>query len=302
MRLRMTLTAGALGLALATGAWAQPQDLTGTIAHVDPAGRIVHFTDGRIAHLEPGATLWVNGRPITFDAVRPGMNVVVRSADTGAARSGTTAGAPGAVTVQPGSRLLTNHPPIDASGTVASVDADNGIVTFQDGRVLQMSPSGYVWEARRLRGVSPGDQVFVQDARPLAFTPPPGTAVSAQGRQVMGTVTRVEAGKAQLVLDDGRIVNIRPTTKMHAGDRTITLSDLQPGDQLVIWVQEPAASSTGAAMTQPRATVTRPGATVTIEPRSDAPSALPREVVVPGFARGSLEAAEVLIMRRPQSP
>src|SRR4029077_16185039 len=59
-----------------TGAWAQTY-VSGTIARVDPANRLVEFSDGRTVVLDPGASLTITGRPIPLGLLRLGMELMV---------------------------------------------------------------------------------------------------------------------------------------------------------------------------------------------------------------------------------
>jgi Cu/Ag efflux protein CusF len=294
---RVTTITCALALTAVTAAWAQSQDLSGRVQHIDPASRIIYFHDGRIAHLDPNAVITVDGRTVTFDQIRPGMSVIVSQAPAG--RTTTITAAPATVVTAPSAvSAWQHHPPVDASGVVATIDAQSGLVTFQDGRVFRITSQSRVWEQGRLSGVRPGDQVFVSGAQPAGYQSSAvgatsGTTVIASqpgagSQQYMGTVVGVDQGKTQIMLSDGRIVRVKPTTRMIMGDRSATLAELRPGDQLVIAVSDPAVSSPQVR--------TQPG-TVTIE--RDGSSALPRQDPWPAAV---LDASEVRIMRRPQSP
>jgi hypothetical protein len=282
MKYTMAVTSGALALLLATGAWAQ--SVTGTVQHIDPAGRIVHFTDGRILHLEEGAVILIDGREVAFDQVRPGMVAEVQR------RTAPAAQVPAAPAPTRAADVIQDHPPVSVSGTVARFDEQNRVITFQDGRMVRLGDRATVWQAKRLADVRQGEHVYVENAHPMGFQAATGAAVP-QGRQLMGTVTRVDAGKAELVLADGRVVKISPATRMHMHDRAMTLADLQPGDQLVIWVRDG----------QPTAVAPAPGVVVRERP-GDAPAALPREGLAPGFHGAVIDAQEIRIYRHPQAP
>src|SRR2546426_10256725 len=45
---------------------------------------------------------------------------------------------------------------IDATGTVARVDRDNGTITLDDGRVLKTSDQTAVWQRREIKSLQPG--------------------------------------------------------------------------------------------------------------------------------------------------
>jgi hypothetical protein len=260
----VAIAAGALALALTTTAWAE--SITGRVRSYDPGTRVLTLEDGRILHLEPGATLTVNGQTVTLDRLTPGMGVTVEpipAPGPSAARAGQWVG----------------HPAIEASGVVTGVDRRNGTVTFQDGRTVKTTDRTRVWEQGSLASVKAGDRIHLTGALPLAY----GSA-AIPARQYMGTVLDVDRGKARIALSDGRVVKITPQTRFLMEDRQVTVADLQPGDQLVITVQDPAHPAT--PVTVPRAPVTS---------TADDVSALPGEAV-------SIDATEVRIMRLPQTP
>jgi hypothetical protein len=100
----------------------------------------------------------------------------------------------------------------------------------------------------------------------------------------MGTVVGVDQGKTEILLSNGRVVRVAPSTRMTMQDRTITLAQVEPGDQLVVTVAEPAVA------------VAQPG---TVVAERDGVSALPRQGQ---GARVILDASDIKIMRRQQAP
>jgi Cu/Ag efflux protein CusF len=148
---------GALVLLAATAtAVAAAGDVTGTVTHVDPRSNIVHFTDGRIVYLEPGAVFMVNGRQVTIDQIRPGMRVAVSGARD-------TQGRPLAAAPAP-----VFHVPIDATGTVARFDLQTDTLTLQDGRMLKLGAQSSVWQQEQRAAIQPGERIFVRNAQPTA--------------------------------------------------------------------------------------------------------------------------------------
>src|ERR1051325_3545551 len=116
---RTTAIFGALVLlAMYAGtARADVRDVTGTVSHVTREGNLVTLQDGRIVKVKPGSVFSVNGQRVTIDQIRPGTRF---------------SAAPAAVESVSGTsvRTVSGHPPIDASGTIASYDAQRDIVTF----------------------------------------------------------------------------------------------------------------------------------------------------------------------------
>src|SRR5919198_869272 len=188
---RRILLALAVVALTATTVCAQGRDVTGTVAYIDAATRTIHLTDGRSLRVAPGALISVDGRAIPIEAVRPGATVTVASVSP----------AVPSVSTPPG------HPPIDASGTVASIDRYNGVITLQDGRMLRMTDQTLVWQPSRIDMLQPGAQVFVRNAQPV-FSSTPGAPAGTR----MGTVLGVDPANALVRLDDGTLVRVTPAT------------------------------------------------------------------------------------------
>jgi Domain of unknown function (DUF5666) len=266
---RTGLAACAVALFIATTAWAQVPQISGIVSHVDPAARIVYFADGRWVRLDPGTRLTVDGREITMEALKPGTNLVLGPAVV-------------PTPTPPSAPALSAHPPIDASGVVAKVDHQTGIITFQDGRMVKVTDRTRMWQQpMRVTSVKPGMHVFVYNAQPIAFQfstapPPPG------GRYVMGSVVRVDPAGSVAVLSDGTLVRITPATTFRMENQPLTIRQLQPGDQVVIWQRDPVAG---------------PAVAVTPSTGSDSPSTLPRHDIY-----ATIDADEIVVVRRPQSP
>lgn len=297
---RITTTAllAALSLALAAPGIAQradaqaqrptsiPADVLGRLEHVDPGSRTLHFEDGRIVTLEPGATIWVDGRELPIETLRPGMTVVIAGEKPGQARPG-QAGvtAPAAAAPATGVIRLEEHPPVDVWGTVAQVDPQAGVVVFEDGRSLKVGPRGTAWQPIPLAQVRPGDRLFVENAQPTAYQ---GTTMSDRMR--MGRVARVDSTRRMVLLDDGTWVSLQPSTRtMMNGEVVVT--ELQPGDQIVIFVDEPGPAGTAA-----------PTTSTTITREAPQASALPRQTLQEDMQGASVRADRIHIMRRHQTP
>jgi hypothetical protein len=263
---RFALITAALCLAVATGAWAE--EVKGTVQSVDPSGRILTLTDGRIVHLEPGTRVMVDNKVATIESLRPGTQVLIVT--------GPAAAAPAPVAVTPA------HPPVDASGTVASIDPQTRVITFQDGRMVQATDRTVIWQPMQVSAVRPGSHVFVRDAYPVGYRQAWSTAPAGSSREMMGTVMRVDQAQSLILLSDGTVVRVSPSTKLQMGSQQVAISQLQPGTEVVVRVNPPAAAATTAT-------------TSTTTSSSAGVSALPR------FGT-TLDASEVLIVRRPESP
>lgn len=119
----------------------------------------------------------------------------------------------------------------EATGTVASVDATNGTITLQDGRVLKTTDQTLVWQPSSVGALKPGAQVFVRGAAPAGFQP--GASASG-GEWRMGTVSRVDSAGGQFVLNDGSIVRVTSTTNIHRRADRLTLDQIEPGAEIVV--------------------------------------------------------------------
>ncbi|HEY3067463.1 MAG TPA: hypothetical protein VGL09_16850 [Methylomirabilota bacterium] len=265
---RLALISAALCLAVAAGAWAE--EVKGTIQSVDPSGRILTLTDGRIVHLEPSTRVLVDNKVATIESLKPGTQVLVVT--------GPAAAAPGtvAVTAPP------PHPPVDASGTVASIDPQSRVITFQDGRMVQATDRTVIWQPMQIGTLRPGTQVFVRDAQPVGYRQSWSTLPAGTSREMMGTVMRVDQGQNLILLSDGTVIRVSPNTKLQMGNQQVPISQLQPGTEVVVRVNPATTTTTTAASSS-----------------STGGSALPRQG---GFFGATLDASEVLIVRRPESP
>jgi hypothetical protein len=267
---RLTLVSLVL-FGLASAGFAQVAEIKGTVQRVDAPTGMIYFTDGRTMRLEPGTRLYVGNREVRLADVQPGWVL---------ATSGPTV-APGTIVVQPSappvaaaapSAVAPAGPSIDATGVVASVDSRTGMITLQDGRVVRVTPGTTVWQPVTIGSVMPGAAVFVRNAEPLDFRPGRMPAASQPWR--MGTVTSVDSTASRIVLSDGTIVQLRPGTQATFDGRTLAITELRPGDEIIVGV--PAGGPVVAT--------------------GSGTSALPRQVV------GVIEGTSIQVGRRPQSP
>jgi len=269
-------------LLVAAGAFAQvADDVKGTVAYVDLGAKTITFTDGRIMHYDPRSVIMVDGKVVTLGEVRPGTAIALRPAPA------TAVVVPGppqqAVAVSP---PVVSHPPVDVSGRVASVDRQNGIITFQDGRMVRVMPNGRMYQSVGLASIQPGSDVLVGDALPIGFRGTGSTMIGTPSawtdRDMMGRVTSIDSSGGQIILSDGTILAVGPSTRMQMWNgQVVTINDLRPGDEVVVRVRQAPA-----AVAVPTAPV------VTGDVRS------------PGFRgyRAALDTDYVVIVRRPESP
>jgi Cu/Ag efflux protein CusF len=244
-------------LALTATTAAAQGDVRGTVKYVDPSNRMVYLTDGRSLKIEPGSKILIDGREVTLDALKPGTPIVLAAAPMRPASTPMT---------------LASHPPINATGVVASVDNQTGVITLQDGRKLKATEHTFVWQPTQVGDLKPGEKVYLHDARPVIALTPGQTSSPIR----MGTVVNVDPANALVMLNDGTLVRVMPATKMHMRDTTLTLSDLRPGDEVVI--------------------TTRPSTAVA--PGGSAVSALPRAAL----GHVTVDASDIQVVRGLQAP
>ena len=132
---------------------------------------------------------------------------------------------------------------VDATGTVASVDASSGTITLSDGRVLRANDRTAVYQPTTVQALKPGDRVLVRGAAPVTVRAP---------ETRMGTVARVDAARQQLVLTDGTIVRVPSSANVHRGFEHLMLTQLEPGAELVIQLAPTPSASPNTTTTTTR--------------------------------------------------
>ena len=130
-------------------------------------------------------------------------------------------------------------PPLVASGTVASVDAANGTITLQDGRVLKTTDQTAVWQPSSVGALKPGAQVLVRGAAPAGYQSGAGTGTRAWR---MATVSRVDRAANELILNDGTALRVTTTTNIHRGADRLGIEQLEPGSEVVVYTSAPSSA------------------------------------------------------------
>ena len=180
---------------------------------------------------------------------------------------------------------ISGHPPVTTSGVVAKFDSTNGVMIFQDGRTVKLTDQSPIVAAKTQqpiepRAVRPGDRVVVQNALPIGLS-----SVAKGKRQRAATVASVDQQNQLVRMTDGSSVHVTPSTRMTMGPggQTIVLTDLRPGDELIIVLEEmaPAVSSSSAT--------------------TGSPSELPRNVIT-GAPSDPSDASELILFREAQAP
>jgi hypothetical protein len=146
-------------------------DVTGVVAHVDPATGTITLQDGRVLRITNQSIVW---QPVPIETVRPGAQVLVRSAVP--------------VVVQPGAASEWRM------GTVGSVDRARSQLVLTDGTVVRVPPAVTIRrgsERLTLEQIVPGSEVVI---RPMA----PSPNATAEGSALpgpMGTPAVIDAAE-----------------------------------------------------------------------------------------------------------
>lgn len=168
----------------------------------------------------------------------------------------TSAKAPTADSGRPTTSGTTNGATtIDVTGSVATKDPATGTLTLADGRVVRVTDATTIWQSGTLQALSPGAPVLIRDgaqaglegdaSRPGASRPgASGPGASRPGDWRMGTVRRIVPATGELILADGSVVNVSPTTVVKRGTERLTLDALQPGWEIVIKAPAPPETAT----------------------------------------------------------
>jgi len=153
----------------------------------------------------------------------------------------TSAKAPTADSGRPTTSGTTNGATtIDVTGSVATKDPATGTLTLADGRVVGVTDATTIWQSGTLQALSPGAPVLIRDGAQAGLE---GDA-SRPGDWRMGTVRRIVPATGELILADGSVVNVSPTTVVKRGTERLTLDALQPGWEVVVKAPAPPETAT----------------------------------------------------------
>src|SRR5262249_30009507 len=159
------------------------------------------FADGRVMRFDSDARIYVNGREVMVNEVRPGTVVVLTSA----------------VPVAPGPRSVER-----ITGTVAAIDPNAKTITVTDGRIIQFNPNTRLIVNGREVGINeirPGLVVATAPATapstvvvpgPAQVTAAPGTVTTrpAYPVEVRGVIASVDQQNGTITLQDGRVFRL----------------------------------------------------------------------------------------------
>jgi hypothetical protein len=119
---------------------------------------------------------------------------------------------------------------VDATGSVATVEPSTGTLALADGRVVRVTDGTVIWQSSTVQALRPGAQVLIRNGVQAGVE---GRAASAPADWRMGTVRRVDRDAGQLILTDGSVVRVTPSTIVQRGTERLTLEALQPGWEIV---------------------------------------------------------------------
>jgi hypothetical protein len=166
-------------------------EIRGKVARIDEAHRVVVFDDQRAFRLTEDGAILVEGRPVALDTLQPGREVVIRAGEPVMYRHGQyvvirestmrPAGSSVAV-VTPGAPTTTvttitspAEPTLvsgQVDGRVARIDADQGVVVFDDGRMFLLGPKAVVLaggEPVQFSTLAPGMRVTLVEVNPVVY-------------------------------------------------------------------------------------------------------------------------------------
>ena len=127
---------------------------------------------------------------------------------------------------------------IDATGNVASVEPSTGTLALADGRVVRVTDATTIWKSSSVEDLKPGAQVLIRNGAQAGVE---SSASRPQGDWRMGTVRRVNSAAGELILADGTVVNVSPSTIVQRGTQRLTLDALEPGWEVVVTAPKPPA-------------------------------------------------------------
>jgi hypothetical protein len=127
---------------------------------------------------------------------------------------------------------------IDATGNAATVEPSTGTLALVDGRVLRVTDGTTIWKSSSVEDLRPGVQVLIRNGAQAGLE---SSASRPQGDWRMGTVRRVNSAGGELILADGTVVNVSPSTVVQRGTQRLTLDALEPGWEVVVTAPKPPA-------------------------------------------------------------
>ena len=155
---------------------------------------------------------------------------------------------PPGTSVAPGTEIapIPGHPMVRTSGIVDSFNDTTGVLTFRDGRMVQLTPESLITiPAEAPRRLTPGLPVVVENALPVGVRAvgagsAPVVAGSNQSQR-MGTVQSVDRVNEVVRLTDGVSIRMVQGTNVRMGvnGAPVGIGAVRPGDEVVYVVSNP---------------------------------------------------------------
>jgi hypothetical protein len=237
---RTLIVAGALVLALGGAAAAQTV-VTGTVNRIDEPASVIVLQDGRMVRV-PGGAVLINGQPTAISSIQPGTLVAIQNGQVVVYQNGVY------VAADP------RRAPYEVSGRVTLIDSVDNVLVLDGLRPIALTPDMQVFQDGRqvaVDSVRPGGYVTIASVSPIPFsvrtrnrvvaatptTPAPTTTVVTPAPSApvsyAGTIARVDSDT--IVLSDGRRIPTTAQTVVLVDNRTVMISKLTPGTQVVIY-------------------------------------------------------------------
>jgi len=143
---------------------------------------------------------------------------------------------------------IPGHPAVRTSGIVDSFNESTGVLTFRDGRMVQLTPESLITlPADAPRQLSPGLPVAVENVLPVGVrTVTTGDASAVAGTnqfQRMGTVQSVDRVNEVVRLTDGASIQMssQANVRMGVSGTPVGIQAVRPGDEVVYVVSDPSS-------------------------------------------------------------
>lgn len=208
---KLTLASAALALVVVTTAGAQPstlaQDQSGRVARVDAGQHVVVLQDGRMYRLTPGTQVFVDNRPVALQTVAPGSTIVIRSGEP--------------VVYENGQYVVMDRPAFSVPAPVAVAPSP----------VLVNPPAASIVTAPPAVTTAPGTTTIVTPGSSVTTitTTTPSVVTDATGM-----VSTYDAAHGVIVLSDGRMVQLTPSSVVTVNGQPVAVSTIYPGEYVAV--------------------------------------------------------------------
>jgi len=166
---------------LALAPVARAQEITGVVVRTDAPARVIVLEEGQMFRVTGDNAILVDNQPVTLETLQPGTRVVIRPAQPVMLRDGTyvVVAEPAPVASDPAAlpqAVVVETPKVisepQVRGTISHVDVEQGIVVFEDGRIVQTGPKTVALVDGRpvqLIALQPGMHVVLAASNPVVY-------------------------------------------------------------------------------------------------------------------------------------